>query len=125
MTKIAGRRRNNCLLGDLPDDVQIGDYWKLVHPDGRPVTPLEYMKREYPSNLTGTCWRIAVPNPQSKTGRGFFLGNLVAHTVREHEDGTISVLPNDGSSNSILVRGGEEPERSWHGFVYRGVLEDC
>jgi hypothetical protein len=110
-------------MGGLPGEIQIGDYWKIVHPDGRAVTPEEYMKRSFPSNLTGTCWMIAVPNPQSKTGKGYLLGNLVAHTVREHEDGTISVLPGDGSSNSILVRGGED--RSWHGYVHEGVLEDC
>jgi hypothetical protein len=123
VTKTAGRRRADCQLSDLPDDIAVGDYWKIVHPDGRPVTPEDYWKRSFPSNLCGTCWMIAVPNPESKTGEGYLLGNLVAHTVREHEDGTISVLPGNGSSNSILVRGGEE--RSWHGYVSRGVLEEC
>lgn len=120
--KTQGRRRADCLLGDLPDDIQIGDYWKIAHADGRPVTPEEYQKRSFPSNLCGTCWMIAVPNPQSKTGEGYLLGNLAAHTVREHEDGTISVRPGDGSSNSILVQGGAD--RSWHGFVEHGVLEE-
>lgn len=120
--KTQGRRRADCTLGDLPEDIQIGDYWKIVHPDGRPVTPEEYVHRAFASNLTGTCWMIAVPNPQSKTGEGYLLGNLAAHTVREHDDQTISVLPGDGSSNSILVNGGGG---SWHGYVRAGVLEAC
>jgi hypothetical protein len=54
-----------------------------------------------------------------ESGR-FGIGYLVFHTVREHDDGTISVLPNDGSSNSILV---SDHRSSWHGFVYEGVLD--
>ena len=49
------------------------------------------------------------------------LANLMAHTVREHTDGTISVLPGDGSSNSILVT--RRPGETWHGYVRDGVLE--
>jgi hypothetical protein len=44
------------------------------------------------------------------------LGNLSAHEVTEHEDGTISVSP------SILITGADEngPTR-WHGFLERGI----
>jgi hypothetical protein len=42
--------------------------------------------------------------------------------VREHEDGTISVLPGDGSSNSILV---SRRDKSWHGYIRHGVFEEC
>jgi hypothetical protein len=117
---IQGRRRDDCVRGDMPSDLQIGDYWKIIHADGRPVSPEEHSGRAHASNLTGTCWYIAVPNPSSRTGRGYLLGNLCAHTVREHADGTISVLPGDGSSNSILV---SNTHGSWHGFVRAGVLK--
>lgn len=39
-------------------------------------------------------------------------GNLSAHSVTEHEDGTITVAP------SILVTG---HDRSWHGYLEKGV----
>lgn len=39
------------------------------------------------------------------------------HEVDEHEDGTISVLPKTGNSNSILCHCG------WHGYIRRGVFE--
>lgn len=120
--KTPGRRLPDCDNGVLPD-LQPGDYWKLVHPGGQPYTPLELTGREHPSNLTGTCWHIAVPNPCSISGDGYLLANLVMHTVREHEDGTISVKPGDGSSNSILVR--QNDKCSWHGYVDHGVLEEC
>lgn len=115
MKKIQGRRRPDQLLGSLPGDTQIGDYWKVLEADGTPL------RSDAPSNLTGQCWYVAVP-----CGRGdeaYAFGYLKNHTVREHEDGTISVLPGDGSSNSILVsrRAGE----SWHGYIRRGVFEEC
>lgn len=113
MTK--GRRRIDTPEGDLPAELQIGDYWKIVDASGAPK------RSTHASNLTGTCWHLSVP-----LGRGdeaYALANLIAHTVREHDDGTISVLPGDGSSNSILVtrRQGE----TWHGYVRAGILEEC
>jgi hypothetical protein len=111
-----GRRREDTREGDLPagEEIRPGDYWKILDADGTEK------RSTSTSNLAGTCWHIAVP-----LGRGedaFSLGNLINHTVREHEDGTVSVRPGDGSSNSILVsRRGE----SWHGYVHRGVLEEC
>lgn len=41
------------------------------------------------------------------------VGVLEAHTVMEHEDGTITVSP------SILLEG------VWHGFLERGVWREC
>ena len=41
------------------------------------------------------------------------LGNLSAHEVVEHEDGTITVSP------SILVS--DDKGELWHGFLERGV----
>ena len=122
-TKTQGRRRDDAQPGDLPRDILPGDYWKLVHPDGRPVTPQEFVHKECPTNLTGTCWYVAVPNPRSTSGEGYLLGSLAMHTVREHGDGTISVRPGDGSSNSILVRSSDT--NSWHGYVDHGVFEEC
>ena len=112
-----GRRRDDLPEGDLPSELAVGDYWKVLDAAGAPK------QSAYESNLTGTCWRLAVP---MATDDGYALANLMAHTVREHEDGSISVVPGDGSSNSILVTsrwGGRT--LTWHGFVYRGVLEEC
>jgi hypothetical protein len=39
--------------------------------------------------------------------------------VREHEDGTISVRPGDGSSNSILITGHDGEQ--YHGYIECGV----
>lgn len=101
-----GRRREDSLVGDYPENIQVGDYWKIMGDDG----PL---KSDDPENLTGTCWHVVVP-----LGNGYGVGQLVHHTVREHEDGTISVIPGDGSSNSILVT--KNPDQSWHGFIDHG-----
>lgn len=46
------------------------------------------------------------------------LGNLAAHDVTEHDDGTITVSP------SILVREPGGPEL-WHGWLERGVWRSC
>lgn len=57
-----------------------------------------------------------------------------AHHVEEHDDGLITVLPQPGNSNSILVEGWTfdaglrapgEPLKSWHGYVRHGVWEPC
>lgn len=101
-----GTRRADVPLGELPDDPQPGDYWKYVKDDGTPLHSDE------PSNLTGTVWGIRVPE------KGLSIATLTKHTVREHEDGTISVRPDDGSSNSILVTGPDG--KSWHGYIEHG-----
>ncbi len=77
-----------------------GDYMKVLNHIGKPG----------PTNLTGEWWYVRTPNG--------ILGNLGNHTVRENEDGTISVKPGDGSSNSILCQG---PEGSWHGYITNGL----
>ena len=101
------------------DDMCAGGYWKVLTKDGsRPITPEEYSGgRSYPSNLTGQVWGFWSPD-----GNG--MGTLVAHTVRENEDGTISVLPGDGSSNSILHSGGAS-KQTWHGYIYDGEWKEC
>jgi len=63
------------------------------------------------TNLTGGLWFVITPNG--------LVGNLGNHTVREEDDGSISVKPGDGSSNSILVNGGDRG--TWHGYITRGL----
>ena len=107
--ELQGRRRENLPFGSYPDDIQAGDYWQIGDGDdpGIPITVDE------PSNLTKTVWFVAAP-----MSYGYALGNLTKHTVREESDGTISVKPGDGSSNSILITGhhGEQ----WHGYIDHG-----
>lgn len=81
------------------DDLQKGDYWKYKN-----------KVSTHPENLTKTVWGFVSPIG----GKGY----LENHTVREHEDGTISVIPGDGSSNSILFH--TSKDRSWHGFIDHG-----
>lgn len=102
-----GRRQPDRSRGTLPPDLQAGDYWKILDDDGQPKLV------QHPGKLTEECWMVAAP-----TSYGYALGNLERHTVREHPDGTISVRPGDGSSNSILITGhrGEE----YHGYIERG-----
>lgn len=47
---------------------------------------------------------------------GHHMGNLGAHDVTEHADGTITVAP------SILISDGDT---EWHGYLERGVWEKC
>ena len=44
-------------------------------------------------------------------------GNLSQYEVTEHEDGTITVSP------SILIE--QPPIGTWHGYLRRGVWEEC
>lgn len=106
---LIGRRRPDASDSELPDDIQPGDYWRVLGADGRPKTVTS------PGNLTGGVWHVVPPigGPDD-----WMLGRLELHTVREHEDGTISVRPGDGSSNSILVSDGRG--RSWHGYIEHG-----
>lgn len=95
-----------------------GDYWRLLHPiTGEPVRPDDgfWGKGNFSSNLTGAVWAYMSPD-------GGGLGTLVLHTVREHDDGTISVRPSDGSSNSILHHGHIDGKpTTWHGYIEHGI----
>jgi hypothetical protein len=117
---LIGRRRPDTFYGDLPDDIRPGNYWKQLWSSGAPRTVSN------PTNLTGECWSVVPPVGGVED---WMLGNLELHTVREHEDGAISVRPGDGSSNSILITGRYSGgERRWHGFIEHGVwqpLPDC
>jgi len=72
------------------------------------MDPGDYMKVLV--NPGGYTWYVTTPNG--------LLWNLANHTVREEDDGSISVKPGDGSSNSILVGTGD---KSWHGYITRGL----
>lgn len=59
-------------------------------------------------------WYCCAPRviPDDEFG---FHGNLSAHQVTEHEDGTITVSP------SILITG---HDGSWHGYLEKGVWRE-
>lgn len=105
---LTGRRRPDLLFSKIHDDIQPGDYWKIVEEDGSPEVS------HADGNLTGTVWMVACPMPNG----GYGLGHLMNHTVREETDGTISVRPGDGSSNSILMNAGGG---QYHGYIEHGV----
>jgi len=50
---------------------------------------------------------------------GSMRGNLSAHNVIEHEDGTITVSP------SILISGGLDMKQSRHGHLTKGIWKEC
>jgi hypothetical protein len=103
-----GRRLPDVKWPDLPNEaLQPGDYWKCIGID---------LRDTYPSNLSRNVWQYYSPD-----GNG--VGTLMAHTVREEDDGTISIRPGDGSSNSVLHSGGN-PNLIWHGYVEHGVWNE-
>jgi hypothetical protein len=106
-TPLQGRRRETPPVGEhFPPDLEHGDYWRTAEPRYVEIAEADA------SNLTHTAWGYYL--------EGFGVGHLAHHTVREHEDGTISVLPDDGSSNSILCRKRAD-EEFFHGYIRRGV----
>ena len=111
-----GRRLEDTTEGSLPlpyDDLRDGDIWRILDREtGEPK-----VVTEYPSNLTGEHWMCLAP--------GHMFGNLLAHTVRSHDDGTVSVRPGDGSSNSILIGEGRTDRPSWHGYIEHNVWTAC
>lgn len=109
-----GRRLPDTEFGQLPlalDELQPGDIWRYVHPDGTPISAkvLYPNSKQVAGNLTDEVWGYRSPD-----GNG--LGMLALHTVRSHEDGTVSIRPGDGSSNSVLHHGGRD-RKTWHGYV--------
>ena len=120
-----GRRLPGTRFGELPldlDDLQPGDIWKYTNRDGTPVSARSLYTTSkslgsVEGNLTDGVWGYRSPD-----GNG--IGTLGLHTVREHEDGTVSIRPGDGSSNSVLHAGG--PDRlTWHGYVEHCVWREC
>lgn len=105
-----GRRVEPDPDGWAPDHLEPGDYVK-VEPkrmqDGSPVS--EWVARLYPR------WLARSPNG--------YLGDLRAHEVTEHEDGTITVSP------SIRITTTEGANRHavelWHGYLERGIWRNA
>lgn len=64
---------------------------------------------EYGKHPVNEVWYCSTPNG--------YMGNLQAHEVTEHADGTISVSP------SILVS--DDTGDKWHGFLERGIWREC
>lgn len=79
-----------------------------LHDD--PFQPLAYGRVEVGGEQLRWQWWAVSPNGH--------LGNLDAHEVTEHEDGTITVSP------SILI---SEPNGTelWHGYLEHGVWRSC
>jgi hypothetical protein len=85
------------------------------------LEPGDYVKRTTVSDGdTREMWWFCSPNG--------VLGRLVmpedspqCHHIEQHEDGAISVLPQEGNTNSILAKDGFGNE--WHGWIRHGVWE--
>lgn len=117
-----GRRLPDTRFGELPlplDDIQPGDIWKYVNRDGTPTSAKALYPRSenVAGNLTDCVWGYRSPD-----GNG--IGTLGLHTVREHDDGTVSIRPGDGSSNSVLHHGGPDGQ-TWHGYVEHCEWTPC
>lgn len=121
MSDLEGRRLPDTQFGNLPlalDDLKPGDIWKYLNGDDTPVSAAKlYKDRDMSGNLTGGVWGYCSPD-----GNG--IGTLALHTVREHDDGTVSIRPGDGSSNSVLHSGGPQG-LTWHGYVEHCVWMAC
>lgn len=104
-------KRTDEMQGRRLPDVELRVHYASVMGPGDYVRVLGYPEPLPDSNLTGDVWFATTPNG--------LLANLGGHTVREEDDGSISVKPGDGSSNSILVTGADG--RSWHGYITRGL----
>lgn len=73
--KITGRRRPDLPEGDIQPDLAVGDYWKVLGADGTPK------RSDAKSNLTGTCWMVAVPLGRCDESYYSFPGNASAHST--------------------------------------------
>jgi hypothetical protein len=123
-----GKRLADTPIGQFPvdyDDLEPGDYWKVLHRhEDRPLDVINHPEDrrwwgnassdKWAGNLTGGVWGLITPLKQ--------YAMLSIHTVREEDDGTISVRAGDGSSNSILVKGAEG---TWHGYIEHGEWSEC
>jgi len=67
---------------------------------------------DYGFNIKAGCWQA---RPY-----GHHTGDLSKHTVVEHKDGTITVLP-----SILIVAGYAGKATKWHGYLERGVWGEC
>lgn len=70
----------------------------------------------------GEYYRDHLGEYRGRTPNGLYMW-LKNHHVEEHEDGTITVVAGPWGSNSILVSGAGN--KSWHGYIERGVWREC
>jgi hypothetical protein len=126
---VTGRHRGDVRYGDLPDDLRLGDIWRYVGEDGSPLSARGHANGADPQapvhgNLTDEMWGYVVPMTSPSGSPG--IGTLVLHTVRTEDDGTVSIRPGDGSSNSVLhTSRWKGEERQWHGYVEHCVWTPC
>lgn len=136
---LVGQRLADTVMDEgLPDpfksfeDIPVGGYWKMLNRrDGKPLDVHTLADQrwwnnsgmqdpKFNQNLTGTVWSYKDPNGK--------YGMMSIHTVREEADGTISVRPGDGSSNSILntweVIDRPDLTQTWHGYIEHGVWKE-
>lgn len=73
----------------------------------------EFAPGDYGKNQDGNWWCRA-PNGLH--------GNLLDHSIVEHEDGTITVSPSILITLSAAL---PEKTKSWHGYLERGVWRSC
>lgn len=122
-----GRRLPDTKLSYLAlpyEEIQPGDYWRCLTTDGDRYLDVQQFPEDraywgndprHDQNLTGGVWHVVTPLGQHAL--------LSIHTVREEDDGTISIRPGDGSSNSVLV---SDPNRGeWHGYIEHGEWNEC
>lgn len=96
--KLQGRR-----LADGEMTMEPGDYSKIEAYSGDEFVCIMWWMK---SPIGGPIFQIG-PKP---IGGGY--------EVEENEDGTITVQPHEGNSNSILVSWPNG--KSWHGYIYNG-----
>lgn len=97
-----GRRRED---GTPPYELEPGDYTKMHTTNSAETESWEVWFVRTPDG--SASFYLANEHDRDRNGR--------CHHVEEHEDGTISVLPQPGNSNSIMA-----PGEKWHGFLRRG-----
>lgn len=106
---LQGRRREDMpdRFGGLPPKLQVGDFWRAKVQRG---------KEEIWE------WWLAAPNKQ-KPGH-YVIGRLSsAFDVQEHDDGAITVMPQPGNSNSILISNPQQGEK-FHGWIKKGYWSE-
>lgn len=88
-----GRRIPDCEFAAEPGDYGlVGGEWIVCSPDG-------------------CTFMLASPEHPDQAGR--------RHEVDVHNDGTITVEPKPGNSNSVLS------PKGWHGYLTAGVWRSC
>lgn len=106
--RLADREFSRRLAHEDEPTIKAGDYGRVLrHPDG-------------------WTWMACTPSGH--------IGDLTAHEVVEHEDGTITVSPSiEISGGKTVLVEGDDAERFervgltgyWHGYLEAGVWRSC